>query len=169
VLLLPRSVRVLLAAQPVDLRNSIDGLSNIVRTGWRENVFSGHLFVFISRRRDRVKILVWDNGGFVLYYKRLEQGRFKLPDFHNESLGAILDSAQLAMLLDGIDLTRVRRPQKWAPEEQVGDRQASENLINTARWHPAPRRARLSTNASGARRPKPSRKSSARSAPNTRS
>jgi transposase len=112
VLLLPRAVKVLLAAQPVDLRKSIDGLANIVRSGWHEDVYGGHLFVFVSRRRDRVKILTWDSGGFVVFCKRLEQGRFKLPSFHDDSLGAILGSADLSMLLDGIDLSHVRRRKK---------------------------------------------------------
>jgi transposase len=161
-------VKVLLAAQPVDLRKSIDGLANIVRSGWHEDVYAGHLFVFVSRRRDRVKILTWDSGGFVVFYKRLEQGRFKLPSFHDDSLGAILGSADLSMLLDGIDLSHVRRQKKWSPGEQGGDRQMPGNLINTSRWHPA-RRARLSTSVNGARRRKPSRKSSRLSALNSKS
>jgi len=71
VLLRPRAVRILLAAEPVDLRKSIDGLAALVRSGWQENVFAGHLFVFVSRRRDKVKILTWDSGGFIVFYKRL--------------------------------------------------------------------------------------------------
>jgi len=164
VLLLPRSVRILLAAEAVDLRNSIDGLAAIVRTGWGENVYAGHLFVFVSRRRDRVKILSWDTGGFVVYYKRLEQGRFKLPSFHDNALGAQLDSTQLAMLLDGIELGHVRRPKKWDPLK--GDRQTQGSLIFPDRWQSA-RRGRL-TSASGATRPKRSKakpkRSGARSA-----
>jgi transposase len=156
VLLLPRAVRILLAAQPVDLRNSIDGLAALVRTGWGENVYAGHLFVFVSRRRDRVKILSWDNGGFVVWYKRLEQGRFKLPAFHDEALGAQLDATQLTMLLDGIDVSHVRRPKKWDPLKE--DRQKSGSLINPDRWQSA-RRAKL-TNASGASGRKSSRPSS---------
>jgi transposase len=155
---LPKSVRILLAAQPVDMRNSIDGLVAMVRTGWGENVYTGHLFVFVSRRRDRCKILSWDNGGFVVVYKRLEQGRFRLPAFHEEALGAQLDSTQLSMLLDGIDVSHVRRPKKWAPEAQEGDRQNPANLISTARWRPA--RTARRTPASGARRRKSSKRSS---------
>ncbi len=146
-LLLPRAVRILLAAGPIDLRNGIDGLAALVRSGWGENVYGGHLFVFVSRRRDRVKVLTWDNGGFVVYFKRLEQGRFRLPAFHDGALGAQLDSTQLTMLLDGIDLTHVRRPKKWTPE---GDRQKHESLIFPDRWQSA-RRGRI-TNASGARK-----------------
>ncbi len=148
-LLLPRAVRILLAAEPVDLRKSIDGLVELVRSGWKENVFAGHLFVFISRRRDRVKILTWDSGGFIVFYKRLEQGRFRLPKFHEGALGAQLDATQLTMLLDGIDLSYVRRPKKWSPEVVEGIRQAPDSLIYPGRWQPA-HRVR-STTASGGR------------------
>ncbi len=159
-LLLPRAVRILLAAQPVDLRNSIDGLVALVRSGWKENVYAGHLFVFVSRRRDRVKVLTWDNGGFIVFYKRLEQGRFRLPQFHEGALGAQLDATQLTMLLDGIDLSHVRRPKKWAPEVVEGARQAPENLISTGRWHPA-RRVKLTTASGGRERKRSRRKPSA--------
>lgn len=155
---IPRAVRILLAAKPVDLRNGVDGLAAIVRASWHENVYAGHLFVFVSRRRDRVKVLTWDAGGFVVVYKRLEQGRFRLPAFHEDALGAQLDSTQLTMLLDGIDVTHVRRPKKWSPEVAEGDRQIPSNLISPDRWRPA-RTARLTT-ASGARRPKALRPSS---------
>jgi transposase len=155
VLLLPRAVRVLLAAEPVDMRNSIDGLVTVVRSGWKEDVFAGHLFVFISRRRDRAKILTWDQGGFVLYYKRLEQGRFRLPAFQDDALGAQLDATQLSMLLDGIDLSHVRRPKKWTPSTAQGDRQVPLDLISTTRW-PSAKRIRATT-ASGAKKPKRSR------------
>lgn len=154
-LLLPRSVRILLAAQPVDLRNSIDGLAAQVRTGWGENVYAGNLFVFVSRRRDRVKVLTWDNGGFVVFYKRLEQGRFRLPTFHEGALGAQLESTQLAMMLDGIDVSHVRSPRKWSPE---GDRQKQGSLIFPDRWQSARKRR---TSASGARRRKRLRAKSA--------
>jgi transposase len=158
VLLLPRAVRILLAAEPVDLRKSIDGLAALVRSGWKENVFAGHLFVFISRRRDRVKVLTWDNGGFIVFYKRLEQGRFRLPQFHEGALGAQLDATQLAMLLDGIDVSHVRRPKKWSPEVVEGARQAPENLISTGRWHPA-RRVKLTTASGGRERKRSSMRS----------
>ena len=69
-LTLPSSVRVYLAAEPIDLRRGHDGLVAIVRSEWRLNPFDGHLFVFLGRRLDRVKILVWDRNGFVLYYNQ---------------------------------------------------------------------------------------------------
>ncbi|MFY1828660.1 IS66 family insertion sequence element accessory protein TnpB [Myxococcus fulvus] len=107
--LLPRAVRILLARQPADMRNSIDGLAAIVRAQWKGTLYAGHLFVFVSRRGDKVKILSWDAGSFDITYKRLEQGRFHLPAFPEDALGAQLDATQPSMLLDGIDVTLVRR------------------------------------------------------------
>ena len=111
---LPRSVRIYLATEPVDLRKSIDGLSALARARTHD-VFSGHLFVFTSKRGDRVKILTWDQGGFVLYYKRLEKGRFKLPMVEAGAVEVELDATHLAMLLDGIDVKRVKAPARWEP------------------------------------------------------
>jgi len=112
---LPSSVRVYLAAEPVDLRRGHDGLVAIVRSTWRLNPFDGHLFVFLGRRLDRVKILVWDRNGFVLYYKRLSQGRFRMPNVPADAARVELDATTLAMLLDGIDTKYVRRPMPWTP------------------------------------------------------
>lgn len=113
-LTLPRSVRIHLAVGPVDLRKSIDGLCGLVQSR-AHDAYSGHLFVFTSRRGDRVKILAWDRGGFVLYYKRLEKGRFKLPTVESGAVEVELDATQLAMLLDGIDVQRVKSPSRWEP------------------------------------------------------
>lgn len=148
-LLLPRAVRILLAREPVDMRNSIDGLAAIVRTQWKENLYAGHLFVFVSRRGDRVKILSWDAGGFVLTYKRLEQGRFRLPAFQEDALGAQLDATQLSMLLDGIDVTHVRRPGKWAPAPETDAMPTSGGLVFPDRWKSSMRR----TSVRGEKRP----------------
>lgn len=114
-LTLPASVRVYLAADPVDLRRGHDGLVTIVRSDWRLNPYDGHLFVFLGRRLDRVKILVWDRNGFVLYYKRLSQGRFRMPKIPANVSRVELDATTLAMLLDGIDVKYVRRPTAWSP------------------------------------------------------
>jgi transposase len=111
---LPRSVRIFVAREPADMRKGFDGLAALVRRQGAD-VFNGHLFVFVSKRRDRIKILMWDSGGFVMYYKRLEKCRFKLPRCSPETVSVELDSAQLAMLLDGIDVSRVHRPEKWSP------------------------------------------------------
>lgn len=111
---LPSSVKIFIATDPTDMRRGFDGLSGIVRR-WGEDVYSGHLFVFISRRGDRIKILTWDHGGFVLWAKRLEKGRFHLPPLSKTGQRIELDSGQLAMLLEGIDMSKVKRPPRWNP------------------------------------------------------
>lgn len=111
---LPASVRVYLASEPVDMRRGHDGLFEIVR-GWGLDPFSGNLFGFVGKRRDRVKLLVWHRGGFVLVYKRLERGRFRIPSVKPGEHRAVLDATELTMLLDGIDLSRVKRPELWTP------------------------------------------------------
>ena len=116
---MPSSVRVYLAAQPVDLRRGHDGLTAIVRTTWRLNPFDGHLFVFLGKRRDRVKILAWDRNGFVLYYKRLSHGKFRLPEIAPGADRVEMDPTALAMLLDGIDVKHVRRPARWTPPSSL--------------------------------------------------
>lgn len=112
---LPDAVKIFLFAAPTDMRKGFDGLSGLVMQAG-EDVYSGHLFVFLSRRRDRVKILSFQKGGFVLWYKRLERGRFKplKPAVGNDRIE--LDSTQLALLLDGIDIGRVRRAKHWKPK-----------------------------------------------------
>lgn len=118
-LTLPPTVRIYLAVEPADMRKSIDGLATIVRNAWRRDVFSGHLFAFLGRRGDRVKVLAWDRGGFVLYYKRLERGRFQIPPLSPSSHAVEMDPTELAMLLDGLDVAAVRRPERWAPNLSV--------------------------------------------------
>jgi len=114
-LALPRSVRIYLSSEPVDMRRGHDGLFAIVKNEWGLDPFSGHLFAFVGKRRDRAKILVWDRGGFVLIYKRLEKGRFRIPTVEPGARTVALDSTSLAMLLDGIDVGRVCRPALWEP------------------------------------------------------
>ena len=96
-------------------RKGHDGLSALVQHRLELDVFSGHLFVFVSRRGNRIKVLFWDNGGFVLLYKRLEKGRFRLPRMDRDQGTVALEASQLALLLDGIDYSRVKRPPRWSP------------------------------------------------------
>jgi transposase len=124
VITIPRSVRIFIGSNPIDMRKSIDGLMSIVQGELRQDAYSGHLFVFVSRRADRVKILTWDKGGFLLLYKRLERGQFRLPLIGRDTMAVEIDATQLAMLLDGIEFGRVRRPEHWEPPSQV-DRPAS--------------------------------------------
>jgi transposase len=95
------------------MRKSIDGLTALVNDILSQNPFSGHVFVFRGRRCDRIKVLVWDRNGFVLYYKRLETGRFHFPD--PTSPNRELDSAALTLLLEGLDLELVARAPRWQP------------------------------------------------------
>ncbi len=115
-LMLPPSVRIYLATEPTDMRNAIDGLAARIRR-WGGNPFDGHLYVFLSKYRDRVKILAWSRGGFVLWYKRLEKGRFRMPPVDADMKTMTLDAGQLAMLLDGIDFSRVKRTKVWEPKK----------------------------------------------------
>lgn len=114
-LLLPQSVKIFFATFPTDMRKSHDGLCALVKEQLGADVFDGHLYVFVSKRGDRVKILTWDRGGFILWYKRLEKGRFRLPDLPVGRSSVQLDRVQLSMLLEGIDMRRVRRAKWWEP------------------------------------------------------
>ncbi len=114
-LTLSPGVRVFLATEPVDLRRGHDGLCALVRSRYDRDPYDGSLFVFVGRRGDRIKVLYWDRGGFMLLYKRLERGRFKIPPVPTNATSVALDAASLAMLLDGVDLASVRRVAAWKP------------------------------------------------------
>jgi transposase len=119
---LPLSVKIFLASKPVDMRKGFDGLMAIVKNHWKQDIFSGHLYVFVGHKGDRLKIIHWERGGLALYCKRLERGKFKLQKvpIHGDSIQ--LDALELAMLLDGIDFKRVYRPKLWrSSEEQNGE------------------------------------------------
>jgi len=117
-LALPRNVKVVLAARRIDMRCGHDGLCAIVRNQWELDPFTGSVFVFVGKRGDRIKCLFWTRGGFVLVYKRLEKGRFKVPRVESTATRIAIDAVQLSMLLDGIDFGRVRRPELWTPPEE---------------------------------------------------
>lgn len=106
--------RVLVARDPVDFRKSIDGLAAVCELVLREQPLDGTLFLFANRRRDAVKGLVWTHGGFLMLYKRLERGRFRWPKVDGDR-GAITP-AELAALMEGIDLSKARRLGRWNPE-----------------------------------------------------
>ena len=114
---LPPSVKIYFATGLVDMRNGIDGLRAIVDTTLKLNPDEGHLFVFVGKSRDKLKILFWDRNGYVIYFKRLEQGRFQLPVIDETRTRVMMEPAQLAMLLDGIDLN-AKRLVRWKLENQ---------------------------------------------------
>jgi len=109
---LPPAVRIWLSAQPADLRKSFDGLAALVRDGLGGDPLSGHVFVFRNKAADRVKLLVWDEDGYVIYYKRLEAGSFRFPS-SSEQTSVAIRAADLLMLLDGVDLTSIRRRPRY--------------------------------------------------------
>ena len=113
---LPPSVRVFVATQPVDGRKGADSLMVIVRDVFRHNPFHGHLFVFFSRRLDRVRIIYWDRQGIAMWTKRLERGRFRPASSPDGTLAvSAIESADLTLILEGIDLAGARRRPRWEP------------------------------------------------------
>jgi transposase len=113
VLSLASTLRIFLAVEPADMRKGFDGLAQLVRERIAEEPLSGHLFVFRNRRRDRVKILYWDRDGFALWYKRLEKGSFRFPEAKGSRVE--VTPAEMAAVLEGIDLSRARRLPRYAP------------------------------------------------------
>lgn len=113
-LTLPPTVRVFLASAPVDGRRGIDGLAGLVREHFGEDPLSGHLFVFRNRRGDRAKVLYWDRSGFWLLQKRLERGVFRFPA--GDGARVEVEAAELALVLEGIDLAGARRRKRFTPE-----------------------------------------------------
>lgn len=119
-LLLPRAVRVYFAAEPVNLRKSFDGLSNEVRQVLRRDPLSGHVFVFLNRRKNQVKLLVWTRGGFTIVHKRLERGTFAFGhELGSDAKCVRIDVHELSMLLEGIDVVRGRMSRRWEPATSV--------------------------------------------------
>jgi transposase len=112
VLMLSPAVKIFLCAQATDMRRSFDKLAEMTRGVLAQDPLSGHLFVFFNRPRDRVKILFWDRSGFCLYYKRLEQGAFRVPQL--DGGGAQLDAAELTLILEGIELAGARRQKRFS-------------------------------------------------------
>jgi transposase len=116
---LPPSVRVFVATQPIDGRKGADSLMAIVRDLLGHDPLSGHLYVFFSRRCDRVRIVYWDRNGIAMWTKRLERGRFR-PAFADGALAAsAVEFAELALVLEGIDLAGARRRPRWLPARKM--------------------------------------------------
>ena len=96
-------MRIWLCVQPADMRCSFDRLAELAASVTEEDPLSGHLFLFRARSGDRMKILYWDRDGYTLWYKRLEEGTFKLPKVEPQQRSVQLRASELAMMLDGID------------------------------------------------------------------
>jgi transposase len=111
-IMLPSAVRIFLCMRPTDLRKSFDGLTGLVQECFGQDPLTGHLFLFVNRRRDRIKILYFDRDGLAIWYKRLEAGSFEMPSTA-ELDGVELQPAQLAMILSGIDLRSARQRKRF--------------------------------------------------------
>jgi transposase len=109
---LSAAVRVFLCTRPTDMRKGFDGLTGLVQECFGQDLLTGHLFLFLNRRRDRIKILYFDRDGLVIWYKRLEAGSFEMPST-TERDGVELQPAQLAMILSGIDLRSARQRKRF--------------------------------------------------------
>ncbi len=108
--------RIYLYNPSVDMRRSFNGLMAIVQSEFEQDVRQGDLFLFINKRRDRVKILWWDDDGLAIFMKRLEQGTFERPVDDSESNHLRMDQTELSLLLSGIELKSVKRRKRYQPK-----------------------------------------------------
>jgi len=124
----PRTTRVFLARHPVDMRKSFHGLVALTESVLAQDPLSGHLFVFVNRRGDRIKLLYWGGTGFCIWYQQLQRGTYQLPDVAdaNERQGIEITPSQLSLILDGIDLASVRRRTRYEPPV---DRRATTSAV----------------------------------------
>ncbi len=98
------NVRVFLAREPVDMRKQFHGLIALAEEVLKQDPLTGHLFVYINRRRDRIKVLYWEDTGYCIWYKQLQRGTYELPTVNQESVSIELTMSQLSLILDGIEL-----------------------------------------------------------------
>jgi transposase len=117
-----QSARIWLASVPVDMRCGFDRLAELARAVTGQDPFHAHLFIFRSRRGDRLKVLQWDRDGYVLWYKRLEVGVFRLPQIRSGASSIELRPSEFAMLLDGIDMSRVKRMPRYERDASEVDK-----------------------------------------------
>jgi transposase len=106
-------VDIYLAVQPTDMRKAFDGLSALATDYLGRDPLSGGLFVFVNRRRDRMKLLYWDGDGIAIWAKRLEAGTFQMPKVDAQARSVALSATELTLLLRGIDLTSVRQRKRY--------------------------------------------------------
>ena len=112
------STRIWLCLAATDMRCGFDRLAELARVVTGQDSMSGHLFLFRGRGGDRLKILYWDRDGYALWYKRLEEGTFKLPRIDGDARSVELRASELAMMLDGIDLRSVKRSKRYSRKKE---------------------------------------------------
>jgi len=111
---LAADTRIFVAAAPTDMRKGFDGLQGIVSGVLEQDPLSGHLFLFVNRRRDKLKILYWDGDGLAIWYRRLEQGTFQMPTIAADQKSALIRSEDFLMLLRGVDYQNAQRRKRYS-------------------------------------------------------
>ena len=104
-----------LFSKPTDMRKSFDGLSGLVQNTLGRNPSGGDVFIFINKRRDKIKLLHWQGASFILYYKRLEKGTFELPRYDAAAGSISLDYAKLVMIIDGLSIENIQKRKRYEP------------------------------------------------------
>lgn len=111
--------RYFLYREPTDIRRSFDGLCGLVIGRLGQNPMSGDMFIFINKPRNRMKLLKWEPGGFVLFYKRLEKGTFELPDLTDPGISQQIGYGQLAMIVTGISMKNAKKRPRFLQQNDV--------------------------------------------------
>ena len=124
---LPPQIRVFLYRLPTDMRKSFNGLVALTESALKQDPLSGSFFVFVNRRRDRIKILYWGQTGFCIWYQQLQKGTYQLPDEQSlEGQQTVeVTRAQLSLILDGIDLSSARQRPRFQSHRDLPQRSES--------------------------------------------
>jgi len=104
-----------LYSKPTDMRKSFDGLSGLVQNTLGCNPYNGDVFIFVNKRRDKIKLLHWQGISFILYYKRLEKGTFELPQYDSNVGNIALDYTKLVMIIDGLSIQNIQKRKRYQP------------------------------------------------------
>lgn len=102
-----------LYSESTDMRKSFNGLSGLIQNNLNRNPLTGDVFLFINKKRDKIKLLHWGVGGFTLYYKRLEEGTFQLPDYDLTASSITIDYTQMVMIVDGLSIKNITRRKRY--------------------------------------------------------
>ncbi len=124
---LPPQIRVFLCRLPTDMRKSFHGLVALTESALMQDPLSGSLFVFVNRRRDRIKILYWGQTGFCIWYQQLQKGTYQLPDDAaiEERQAVEVTRSQLSLILDGIELSSARQRLRFRSQRELSNRDAA--------------------------------------------
>jgi transposase len=122
------SHRFYLYRHPTDMRKSFDSLCGIIEEQLKGNPVNGEVYVFINRPRNRIKLLHWEHGGFVIYYKRLESGTLEIPEYDDKSNCFVMSWTELVMMVEGIRWQKLQRQKRYEPI--AVDKKVEEKIVN---------------------------------------